>query len=73
MVPDDVAPVDHGMVRPNPEGDGLVLAGPCPILERDVPRDETGTGCGYMTRNDAYTQMSYIYKFKLASFFFFFF
>lgn len=50
LVPNDVAPVDHRVIRPNAEGHGLVLRGTGPVLERDVPSDEPGSG-GSCTRH----------------------
>lgn len=51
LVADDVAPVDHSVVRSDTEGHRLVLARPRPVLERYVPCYETGTGRGCLENN----------------------
>lgn len=50
LIADDIAPVDHGVIRPDSEGHRLVLARPRPVLERYVTCNETGTGrsCTYI-------------------------
>lgn len=45
LVADDVAPVDHRVVRAHAEGHRLVLAWSRPVLECYVPRYETGPSC----------------------------
>lgn len=53
LVSDDVAAVDDGVVGPDSEGYGLVLAGPGPILKRYVPCNKTSSSCrcGQTTTN----------------------
>lgn len=45
LVSGNAAAVDDGVVGPDSEGYGLVLAGPGPILKRYVPCNKTSSSC----------------------------
>lgn len=52
LVPDNVAPVNHGVIRPDTEGDGLVLCWAGIVLKRYVPcnKARSSSRCGPTTR-----------------------